>query len=479
MAPPASLPPRRSQHPPNDARPLGARPCAPPLTELDFPPLPSGVDRLRAAPSTAQLRPLPDGATTVWAYEDLAPGPELRVVAGERVQVRLENGLPQDTAVHWHGISIDNAMDGVPGLTQDTVPAGEVFDYDFVAPYAGTYWYHTHDRSWEQNARGLHGPLIVEETESFDVDREVTLLIEDWRLDDDGGFDEDSLGSPVEWSHGGRTGNLLTVNGRTFPTVDVVAGERVRFRVINTANARILGVAFGAHPATVVALDGYPLDVPRPVDEYVLLSPAQRADIVVDMTGEPGSSGEVSLVTQDGPLAGAGLVYGPDAPIRSSFAEVPALPDAGRLGAIDLSDPVRLELLMEGGAMGRMREAMLDGEMMDAGALSDEGRYWSLNGVAGDLDKPLGSVAMGRTVVVSIRNETSFPHAMHLHGHHFRVLSRNGAEDPTQDLRDTELLGAGETVEIAFVADNPGKWLLHCHMLEHAVAGMITWLEVV
>ncbi len=446
-------------------------------TSFDFPAVPSGFERLRAAPTTAQLIPEPASQSAVWAYENLAPGPEIRVMAGERVRVRLENSLPQDTAVHWHGISIDNAMDGVPGLTQDSVPPGEVFDYDFVAPYPGTYWYHTHDRSWEQNARGLHGALVVEEAEPYEVDREVTLVIDDWKLDEDGAFDESSLGSAVEWSHDGRMGTVMTINGRTLPTLDVTSGERIRFRLINTANARIMGMAFGDLPATLVALDGHPVS-PRPVGDYVLLSPAQRADVVVDMTGAPDSRAEVELLIQNGSLVGVTLAYGPEEPIRDAFPDVPALPDDRRHEPIDLDDPVRLDLLMEGGAMGGLSEAMMDGRMLSTAELSDERRFWAFNGVAGGLDDPLGTVPLGRTAVVVVRNETAFPHAMHLHGHHFQVLNRNGTPDPTQDWRDTELVGAGEAIEIAFVADNPGKWLLHCHMLEHAVAGMVTWFEV-
>ncbi len=463
----------RSPEGTSPAAPTGATPLAP-----EAGPLPAGFQRLRAAPGTAMLLPDASTPTQVWAYEGSTPGPELRVTAGERVQVRLENALPQDTAVHWHGISIANQMDGVPGLTQEAVPPGEVFDYDFVAPHPGTYWYHTHDRSWEQNARGLHGPLIIEEDEAYAVDREVTVLVEDWRLDDDGRFDEESLGSITEWSHDGRTGNVLTVNGQVNPRLAVTAGERIRFRLVSTANARIMGLSFGDLPATIIALDGFPL-APRPVDEYVLLSPAQRADIVVDLTGNPGDLAVVELLTQNGSGPGIQLAYGTDEPIRTTFPDVPSLPARPGQAPLDLADAMRVELVMEGGAMGGMRSAMHNGRMMGMDELLEERRFWAFNGVAGDLDEPLATVDLGKTVVMTIRNDTSFPHAMHLHGHHFRVLTRGDEPDPTQDWRDTELMGGGETIEIAFLADNPGKWLLHCHMLEHSAAGMITWLDVV
>ena len=443
-----------------------------------FGPLPEGFGRLRAASARAALLADSMPSTPVWAYEGATPGPEIRVTAGERVRMRLENALEQETTIHWHGIRIANAMDGASGFTQEPVQPGETFDYDFVAPDPGTYWYHSHDRSWEQNARGLHGPLIVEEREPYPVDREVTLVIDDWLLGEDGRIHEESFGSPMHWSHAGRVGNRLTVNGRAKSTLDVRAGERIRFRVINTANARLMGIGFADLPAKLIALDGHPI-TPRPVDRLEVIAPAQRADIVVDMTGAPGSTGEAQVWTQDGPIAGATLRYGSLAPLRRTFDDVSPLPNLMRHAALDLKDTVRAELRMEGGAMGTMSGAMMGGRRMGLRELMGRQRFWAFNGVAGDMDLPLVSFERGQTAVLTVRNDTSWPHAMHLHGHHFRVLSRDGSPASREDWRDTELMAPRETVEIAFVADNPGKWLLHCHMLEHQAGGMITWFEVV
>ena len=150
---------------------------------------------LRATTSKAQLTPEGYPRTAVWAYAQKGgasvPGPEIRVKAGERVARRLQNELPQPTAVHWHGIRIDNAMDGAAPLTQDPVPIGGTFDYDFVCPDPGTYWYHSHNRSREQVARGLAGPLIVEDVEPWlglpgAATRELTLVLDDWLLNEDG-----------------------------------------------------------------------------------------------------------------------------------------------------------------------------------------------------------------------------------------------------------------------------------------------------
>ena len=132
----------------------------------------------------------------LWSFNGSSPGPEIRVRQGDRVRVRLINELPQPTSIHWHGIRIANAMDGVAGLTQKPVPPGATFEYDFEVPDAGTYWYHAHNRSWEQVARGLYGALIVEEDEkSVARSSDVTLVLDDWVLDQQGRLDLSDLGS--------------------------------------------------------------------------------------------------------------------------------------------------------------------------------------------------------------------------------------------------------------------------------------------
>jgi len=134
------------------------------------------------------------------------------------------------------------------------------------------------------------------------------------------------------------------------------------------------------------------------------------------------------------------------------------------------------ELLMEGGAMGRMRSAIYEGKELTTRELVSQGMVWSFNGVAGMTDKPLLKVKKNETVRIRMINNTSWPHGMHLHGHHFRQIHDDNKQGP---LRDTILLNRGETMDIAFVADNPGDWLFHCHMLEHQASGMKTWIQVV
>lgn len=430
-------------------------------------------ETLEPRPRRVRLLPSDYPETEVWSYGEGVPGPEIRVAQGARVRRKLVNGLPQPTAIHWHGIRIDNAMDGVPGLTQAAVAPGDSFDYDFLVPDAGTYWYHSHDRAFEQVARGLHGPLIVEEAEGPDTDGEEVLVLDDWRLEQSGAIVGD-FGSPRDLSHGGRIGNVVTTNGRTDLARPVRRGERLRLRLINAANARIFKLAVRGMDAWVVALDGMPLPAPRPVSEPMLMAPAQRIDLIVDITAEEG--GEAFLLHLDGSDGFAQVAFPVTGRAASARRSVPAPLSPNDMGkGPEMSAATPLTLTMEGGAMGRMDGAVMDGRRMGVRDLAGARAYWAFNGVARMTDTPLATLSRGETVRLTLRNETAWPHGIHLHGVHFRELGADGAPG---DMRDTTLLAAGEARDVVFVADNPGDWLLHCHMLGYAASGMQTWMRV-
>lgn len=431
-------------------------------------------------PSSAPLYGGAGDPTPIWGYQGRVPGPVIRVRRGERVRVRLRNGLVQPTTVHWHGIRLDNAMDGVPGLTQAPVPPGRDFEYDFAVPDAGTFWYHPHHRSWEQMARGLYGLLIVEEDDPPLVDREIAFVADDWRLDKDGKIDEESFGNMRDWSHAGRLGNWLTINSRSAPEFPVRAGERIRLRCLNAANARVLAFDFGSDKlrAHVIAWDGQPVAPEAVAAGGLVLAPAQRADLLIDVAGEPGASVPIFEVSMREKVEAARFVIGPAPPLRKVAADPISLPANPLPGGLDMAAAQSIDLLMEGGAMGGMREAMYQGKMFDIRELAGMGKVWAFNGVIGRPREPLARIPKGRTAVIDMVNRTAWPHAMHLHGHHFRVVERDGKKVSGAPWRDTELVKADERVKIAFVADNPGKWLFHCHMLEHHAAGMVTWIEV-
>ncbi|GGE46079.1 copper oxidase [Actibacterium pelagium] len=390
------------------------------------------------------------GPTPALGFNGGTPGPLLKVRQGEELAVTFQNRSGADSSVHWHGIRIYNAMDGVPGLTQEPVADGEDFEYRFVAPDAGTFWYHSHSRSWEQVAKGLYGPLIVEEATPPDVDADIIVMIDDWRLGEDAAFIDD-FGAMFQFAHGGRLGNYA----KAMPSQSTVRqGDRVRLRLINTSNARIFPIDITGIDGKLVALDGMPL---TQVEDFgkIMMAPAQRADIIADVVEDI----QFSFQTREGDYGlGTILAEGMNPSKRSSA--ISPLPPSGIMPPSGEAN--RREVLrMQGGAMGG-RHAGDD--------------IWSFNGISDLQDEPWLKIDRGTSVLMTLVNDTSFPHGIHLHGQHFFEIEADGSVGP---LRDTSLVDPGESRDIYCVFDNPGKWLLHCHMLGHAATGMRTWVEVI
>lgn len=448
-----------------------AFPLSPALARAENPSFP-----LAATPGRARITSDPGLVTRVWQYNQQTPGPIIRVKQGETVSIPFTNRLDQPTTVHWHGLRIDNRMDGVPGMTQSAIEPGEAFHYRFTPQDAGTFWYHTHNRTWEQLARGLHGTLIVEERDPIQVDQDLVFVVDDWLIDENGQIDEASMGSLHDWAHAGRLGNILTVNGQYKPGFPVKTGERIRLRCINVANSRVMPLQVQGVTAHAIAIDGQPV-TPYPLENgEFTLAPAQRIDLILDMTQSPGQQAEVRFFSRRNELVAATFDYHPTEVARStaltSSIELPPNP----LPNIDLAKAQSFKLPMEGGAMGGMRGAEYQGKWTEIRELAQQGKIWALNGVADLPEKPFFSVKRGTVVTLDIENLSSWPHAMHTHGHHFKPVDDQGRLEPVW--RDTILLDARENRKIAMVADNPGKWLFHCHMVEHTAGGMITWFEV-
>ena len=426
---------------------------------------------LTAGRAEAQILPSGSPATPVWAYNGTVPGPVLRVRQGERLRIMVENRLDEATTVHWHGVRLPNAMDGVPYITQPPIEPGGRFVYEFTAPDAGTYFYHPHQRSFEQSGRGMHGALIVEERQPLRVDRDLVWVLKDWRLNSDGSIRSD-FGSFMDTSHAGRIGNVVTLDGADAEEFAVRSGERIRLRLVNAANARIFALEFRAHRPWIIALDGQPVEPHEPEGGKIVLGPAMRADLVIDMHAAPGSRFEVRddfyrrlayrLVD---------IAYSKEAPLRSSAPDWPLTLPANPLAEPDVKSAERLEVVFTGGMMGNM-----------AGIA--RGMAWAVNGtVNGCGDNrafdPLFWLKRGRSYVLRLVNDTAWHHPIHLHGHSFRLLSRNGAATARREWLDTLLLAPKERAELAFVADNPGDWMLHCHVLEHQAGGMMACLREV
>lgn len=420
---------------------------------------------LRAGPGRAQLTGGMRAPTEVWCYDGTVPGPELRVRQGEPVRVTVQNQLAEPTTVHWHGIRLPNAMDGVPDLTQPPILPGGSFTYEFTPPDAGTFWYHPHQRSFEQVGRGLSGALIVEEAAPPQVDRDVTWMLQDWRLTRDGTIASD-FGNRMDMAMAGRLGNTVTINSAVPEAFAVRAGERIRLRLINAANARIFGLEFAGHSPMIVAWDGQPVAPHAPDDGRVVLGPAMRADLILDMSGEPGGRYAVTDMFYRGlEYRLVELAYAAT-PLRTRAPDAPIALPPNPLAQPDLGAARRHDVSFGGGMMG--------GQPMTGHSI------WTINGIAahGHAMAPLLTLARRQSHVLALHNDTAWHHPMHLHGHSFRVIGRNGSPAPRAEWRDTLLMAPREHAEIALVADNPGDWMFHCHILEHQEGGMMGVIRV-
>jgi FtsP/CotA-like multicopper oxidase with cupredoxin domain len=426
---------------------------------------------LRAAAGRQSLVGAGHPDTAVWAYDGSVPGPVLRYRQGERLRIEVQNALDADTTVHFHGIRLPNAMDGVPDLTQTPIARhGGKFLYEFDLPDAGTYWYHPHLGSPEQVGRGLYGALVVEERDPLVVDRDLVWVLSDWRLDREAKSIED-FGRPMDASHAGRIGNTVTLNGAIQESFEVRAGERIRLRLVNASNARIYGLKFEGHAPWIIALDGQPIEPVQPAENRVVLGPAQRTDLILDCAGAQGSA---HRVIDDFYARRAyrllDLRYSGEPAFARATPPVPRLAP-NPVAQPDLAKAERHRVVFGGGMMGAMPSQR-----------EHRGMFWTVNGKPVRSDdhrhEPLLNCRRGRSYLLELVNDTSWHHPIHLHGHVFRVLSRDGKRNPRIEWGDTVLLDPDSRAEIAFVADNPGDWMFHCHVLEHQASGMMAVVRV-
>jgi FtsP/CotA-like multicopper oxidase with cupredoxin domain len=437
---------------------------------------------------TTALDPASPIRTGVWSFNKQFPGPVLRFRRGERVHFAVRNQLQQDTAVHWHGVRVPNAMDGVPHVTQNPIPAGGSFDYRFQLPDSGTFWYHPHQSSFEQVPRGLYGALIVEEEKPPAVDREEVWILSDIKLDGQRQQVED-FGRILDIANDGRLGNQLLVNGLVAGParkIEVRAGERLRLRLINTAAARFFRLAIEGHDARIIAYDGQGV-APHPLPSDGLpLGPGMRVDLIIDCMGKPGQSFALRDLGRPPIVAATGLgvlAYTSQPAVRSKPLATPIALAPNRIPEPNLAKAANHFILFQGGMRGAPVIGMVDGKPSRIQEImAKQGLAWTMNYNAQHehalMHEPLLHLKKGESVILHMINETDFVHPMHLHGHFFRVLAINGAATAHREWRDTVIMGPRETVDVAFVADNPGEWMYHCHILDHAAGGMMGTIAV-
>jgi len=432
-----------------------------------------GFARAKAATSLAARRTeamLTEHGPTKGAmtYGDGEVPPVLRLRRGDSFALRLDNRLDEPTTIHWHGLRIDNKMDGVPFLTQPYVYGGDGFDYAFTPPDAGTYWYHPHCNTLTQMGRGLAGVLVVEDPSDPAFDAEIVLNLRDWRLGGDGQFIAQFR--PRDAARAGTFGTVRTANWRQSPQYDAPAGGLVRLRLAATDVTRILALSVEGAEATVIARDGNPAEERFALD-HLMIGPGQRLDLALRM---PDAEGAVAVLrdlrgTKPAALASFRAV---GASLKRDVRDLPALA-ANPLPEPDHSAATQIPFILSASAEERPKDGI-------CGSLGYN--FWAINKVpwaddSGDPTAPLAEMKAGRTYIFNVENPTPQLHPLHLHGLVFRPMNSN-KQAIRPHFSDTYLIQPDEKVQLALVADNPGDWVFHCHIIEHQKTGMTSYVRV-
>ena len=426
---------------------------------------------LTAAPAKARLRPAPALDSEIWAFDGATPGPTLRMRHGETLRLELLNNTSAPLSLHWHGLRGDAAMDGVGGFSQRAIAPGDRFTYRLKPPDSGTILYRplVLGAASEPAGRGLSGLLVVEEPEPPPVALDLPVLVTDWLLGDDNAVQPFAPDSPAI-AAAGRLGSWVTVNGAAPPQrVPVAPGARVRLRLANACNARIMRLRFDGIKAVVIAVDGQPTESFEPVRSQLPFAPGTRYDLLVDMPAEAGATAIVTALVGSGVPLVRLVTEGAARPASTAPMALRANPTLP--AAVRLQDAVRPQMVIEGGA-----KLGADLKLDMAGV--DPARPWRLNGGTGDsAGKPLFSVKRGTPIVLAIENKTAFLQPLHVHGHCFRLL--HPLDDGWEPyFLDTVQIPDGKRLHIAFIAENPGRWLISSTVLERFDRGLWTWFEV-
>lgn len=410
--------------------------------------------RLEARETSWELSP---GRTVAaWGYEGSVPGPTIVGRVGDTLVAHLVNSLPEPTLIHWHGLRLPAAMDGTE-LGQHLVPPGGHFEYRFELRDAGTFWYHSHANETVQMERGLYGALVVLGPDEPRVDADRLLVLDDVKLDRHGDIAKTALFD----RHTGREGKVLLINGQSEPEYEIAAGQVERWRLVNACSARYVRLSLGGLPFRIIGSDGGLRGEALTVTE-ALLTPGERLELVVGPFEDEGAE-----------LAIESLPY------RRTAMKRPRLTRWGKLRvgprarseATFPAAAASLWPLVPAGSLTPNRTVRLGARM------TLHGHDWLINDQSHFHDAP---VKVGALQVWDIVNETGMDHPFHLHGFFFQVVAVDGAPVAPSEWKDTVNVVGKRRVTIAFRPDDrPGKWMYHCHILEHHAAGMMGHFEVV
>ena len=438
---------------------LGCPPApapAPDPTPAEVPPVPfdnpAEAEDLDPAATVYSVRLVADEADVViggevvsaYAYNGQVPGPTLRARVGDVLRVELDNQLDDATTIHWHGVDAPYAMDGVTWQT-DPVPAGATFTYEFTLNAAGTFWYHPHFDTARQVDLGLYGVLIVEDPAEPAADAELVVVFDDWseEPDPDAVAHGHGVGSPDPW----------VVSGATAPTAALPAGSVVRLRLLNASNTAYLDLRWPGLRQIAA-------------DQGLLPAMAQPPSLVL----APGDRAEAELLLGTAPIALTSAPYSlaggstPGDPVTvltvdpEGVGVAPAALEWPWAGAAPSPDPGWTDLIY----------------VFQGDPLTEE---WLINGESFP-DVTVRELPFGAEAYITVRNLSPTEHPFHLHGHAFEVLSVDGVPPGAARIEDTVNVRIREDVRLRLVANNPGDWMTHCHILPHAHGGMMTVLRV-
>ncbi len=402
-----------------------------------------------------------DGLSTpVWTYGGSLPGPLVKAKLGDKVIIHFKNSLPEATTIHWHGLRVSNQMDGVPGVTQPPIEPGAEFKYEFTLDDAGTYWYHPHVNSAAQVGWGMYGPIVVEDpNDPKEFGDDLVLVMSDMSLNTrDGSFFPENAGGDFTDLFG-KEGTVVLVNGKVRPTLRVRKGKQQRWRVINASRSRYIPIRLRDHTFTILGGDNG-LAARSQEAGRVVVTPSERADIVFMPMHEPGTTHTFRWIPFN---RGFGTVYGRasvpmmdiETVMQDAVIPEPIPEQLRNIDALDLSKAIEKNL------------EMTISDANDQIVMGFNGiPYWSMMPI---------EAKVGETHIWNLINNSDFNHPFHLHGYFFQVLD----EDRIPQWKDTVDVPVGETVRIAVNFEGrPGMWMYHCHILDHAEAGMMGQLWV-
>ncbi len=402
------------------------------------------------------------------AFNESVPGPVLEARLGDRVKVHFTNDTDMDMSLHWHGLRVTPEMDGIMQMMGDAIGPGESFDYEYTIVDGGFYWFHTHMDTATTIEAGLYGPILLHAPDEVAPDCDMPLVLDDVLLD------EDTLQiAPPDTSMMqlmGRLGNVLMANGRSDRRVAWTKGQTTLLRLVNASNARYWDLSLEGHEMTVVGSDGGFLAAPYTVD-HLVMAPGERVMVVVEATGEPGAEYRLmnkrfQLHEEDGDMIEYDPMGDGENPVMSFvYGE-------GTVAGSGWTQPTPDAPAWSGPVENVGHHWLLE-EDMAGGTVSIDGETWP--------DVPMVDVMMNTDTTFEVENASEMHHPFHIHGNRFQVVEVGGvAPAEAQGWKDTFDIPPRTTVKLVSALDNPGEWMYHCHILEHAdggMAGLMTVME--